>query len=160
MLYALSWFIVVALLALWSLAAWTLHAVAAWALANAGAVSGAGAALGTLRLPAGLVAWMPPQIAPFVSEMLAGLGPLVDGLLQAAPALAGAVTVATWLAWGVGSALLVLLGVALHLLIAWWRRRGGGASGPDARPPSAASEPGHGTARHRTQAIPSLRSPS
>ena len=92
--------------------------------------------------------------------MLAGLGPLVDGLLQAAPALAGAVTVATWLAWGVGSALLVLLGVALHLLIAWWRRRGGGASGPDARPPSAASEPGHGTARHRTQAIPSLRSPS
>jgi hypothetical protein len=42
------------------------------------------------------------------------------------------VTVATWVVWGIGSALLVLLGAGLHLLIALWRRRGGAGSGPDA----------------------------
>ena len=56
---------------------------------------------------------------------------VVESLLQAAPALAGGVTVATWAIWGIGSALLVLLGAGLHLFIALWRRRGGG-SGPNA----------------------------
>ena len=68
MSYALSWFVVVLLLALWSLAAWALHTVAVW---------------------------------------------------------------------GLGSALLVVLGVGLHLLTALWRRRGGG-SAPNAGPSLAA----------------------
>ena len=38
MFYALSWFFVVALLALWSLAAWALHAVAVWTVSNAGVI--------------------------------------------------------------------------------------------------------------------------
>ena len=42
------------------------------------------------------------------------------------------VTVATWVIWGIGSALLVLLGAGLHLLIALWRRHGGNAAGPGA----------------------------
>jgi len=50
---------------------------------------------------------------------------LFEGLLQAAPALAGGLTVATWVIWGLGSALLVLLGAGLHLLVAMWRRCGG-----------------------------------
>jgi hypothetical protein len=45
--------------------------------------------------------------------------------------------VATWVVWGIGSVLLVLLGAGLHLLIALWRRRGGG-SAPDAGRPLAA----------------------
>ena len=40
MLYALSWFLVLGLLALWSLAAWAMHVVAVWALSNAGALTG------------------------------------------------------------------------------------------------------------------------
>jgi hypothetical protein len=56
---------------------------------------------------------------------------MVDSLLQAAPALAGGLTVATWVVWGIGSVLLVLMGTGLHLLIALWRRRGGG-NGPKA----------------------------
>ena len=43
----------------------------------------------------------------------------------AAPALAVGLTVATWLVWGVGSLLLVLVGASLHLLVAAWRRRPG-----------------------------------
>ena len=45
--------------------------------------------------------------------MLSGLAPVVDSLLQAAPALAGGLTVAIWVVWGIGSVLLVLLGAGL-----------------------------------------------
>ncbi|MGE4240333.1 hypothetical protein [Ramlibacter sp.] len=133
MFYALSWFVVISLLALWSLTAWALHALAVWTVSNAGALSGAG----TLSLPAWLSPWVPPELVQAVTQAMAALGPWVDSLLQAAPALAGGLTVATWVVWGIGSVLLVLLGVGLHLLIALWRRRGGG-SGPSARTSLAA----------------------
>jgi hypothetical protein len=136
MFYALSWLVVFGLLALWSLAAWAVHAVAVWAVSNAGTLTDAasGAASGGvqgLRLPEWLAPWVPPEIAQAMISLLAGLAPAVEGLLQAVPALAGGLTVATWVIWGLGSALLVLLGAGLHLLVAMWRRRGGG---PGRRP--------------------------
>ena len=137
MFYALSWFVVVALLALWSLAAWALNAVAVWTVSNAGSLSGAASGAGTIAMPSWLAPWVPPEIAQSVTQLLAGLRPFVDGLLQAAPTLAGGLTVATWVVWGIGSVLLVLLGAGLHLLNALWRRRGDG-SGPDAGRPLAA----------------------
>ena len=126
MFYAISWFVVASLISLWSLAAWALHAVAVWTVSNAGALAGAAPGAGTVSLPEGLAPWVPPELARWLSQLLAGLGSVVDGLLQAAPSLAGAVTVATWGIWGIGSVLLLLLGAGLHLLIALWRRRGGG----------------------------------
>ena len=131
MFYAISWFVVAALLALWSLAAWALHAVGAWAASNAGALSGAASGVGAIRLPEWLAPWVPQEVSQSLTALLSGLAPVVESVLQAMPALAGGVTVATWVVWGIGSALLVLFGVGLHLLIAVWRRRGGG-SGPDA----------------------------
>jgi len=133
MFYALSWFVVVSLLGLWSLAAWALHAVAVWTVSNAGALSGAASGAGTLSLPGWLSPWVPPELVQAITQSMAALGPWVDSLLQAAPALAGGLTVVTWVVWGIGSVLLVLLGVGLHVLIALWRRRGGG-SGPNAGP--------------------------
>lgn len=130
MFYALTWFVVIALVALWSLAAWGLHAVAAWTLSNAGALSGAAGGAGAFRLPDAWEPWVPPEIAQGLQALLAGLGPVVDGLLQAMPVLASGLTVMTWVVWAIGSVLLVLLGAALHLAIALWRRRGGGDAGP------------------------------
>ena len=130
MFYAISWFFVVALLALWSLAAWALHAAAVWAVSNAGTLTGAASGAGTITVPEWLAPWVPPEAAQWVSQVMAGVAPFVDSLLQAAPALADGLTVATWVIWGMGSILLVLLGVGLHLLIALWRRRGGNGSGP------------------------------
>lgn len=76
--------------------------------------------------------------------MLTGLAPAVESLLQAAAALAGGLTAATWVLWGVGSAPLIMLAVGLHLLNAMSRRRGGG-SGPQqptgGRVTGAASSP-------------------
>lgn len=138
MFYALSWFIVIALLALWSLAAWVLHAAAVWTVLNAGALTGAASGAGTIAVPGWLAVWVPPDVAQWASQLMAGLAPFVDGLLQAAPALAGGLTVATWVIWGMGSLLLVLMGGGLHLLIALWRRRGGNGSGPRAGSPLAA----------------------
>lgn len=72
-----------------------------------------------------------------MTSLLSGLVPAVESLLQAAPSLAGSLSVATWVIWGLGSALPVLLGAALHMAIGMWRRRGGG-SGAQARPSVAA----------------------
>jgi len=126
MFYAVSWFVVLMLLALWSLAAWALHAAAVWAVSNAGAFTGAASGAAALRLPDWLAPWVPPELAQSLTALLSGLAPFVESLLQAAPALAGGLTVATWLVWGVGSFLLVALGAGVHLLIAMWRRRGRG----------------------------------
>ena len=130
MFYALSWFAVIALLVLWSLAAWALHAVAVWTVSNAGSLTGAASGAGTITVPDWLAPWVPPDIAQWASQLMAGLAPLIDSLLQIAPSLAGVLTVATWVIWGIGSLLLVLLGAGMHLLIALMRRRGGGGSGP------------------------------
>jgi len=137
MSYALSWFVVFGLLALWSLGAWAFHAIAVWAVSNAGVLTGAASGVEGLRLPDWLAPWVPQEIVQAATSLLAGLAPVVEGLLQAAPSLAGGLSVATWVIWGLGSVLLVLLGVGLHLLIAMLRRRGGG-SGPQPRPPVAA----------------------
>ena len=132
MFYALSWFVVFALLALWSLAAWALHAVAVWTVSNAGALTGVASGASTVSLPNWLAPWVPPEVAQWASQLMVGFAPFVDSLLQTAPALAGGLTVATWVVWGIGSVLLVLMGAGLHLLIALWRRRGGSGSGPRA----------------------------
>lgn len=133
MYYALSWFAVIALLALWSLAVWALHAAFLWTVSSAGALSGAASGAGTITVPGWLALWLPPEVAQWASRLMEASAPLVDSLLQAAPSLAGGLTVATWVIWSVGSVLLVLLGAGLHLLLALWRRRGGSGSRPRAR---------------------------
>ncbi len=127
MFYALSWFVIFSLLALWSLAAWAVNAVGVWTVWNAGALTGAASGVEGVRLPEWLAPWVSPEIAQVMTSTLSGLAPAVESLLQAAPALAGGLTTATWVIWGLGSMLLVLLGAGLHLLVAMWRRRGGGA---------------------------------
>jgi len=138
MFYVLSWLVVAALLAFWSLAAWALHAMAVWTISNAGELYGSASGVGAIALPEWLAPWVPQEMVQLVGALGATVGPVVDGLLQAAPALAGGVTAATWVLWSIGSVVLVLIGVGLHLLIALWRRRSGGGSGPNSGPSLAA----------------------
>ena len=128
MIAAFVWFVVLSLLALWSLTAWALHAFAVWTVSNAGALSGVASGVGAVRLPEWLAAWVPPGLATSMNEWLAGLAPLVESLLQAAPALSGGLTVAAWVVWGIGSVLLVLCGAGMHGLVAFLRRRSDAAA--------------------------------
>jgi hypothetical protein len=137
MIYALSWLTVASLLGLWSLAAWALHAVAVWSVSNAPELSGNALGLDSIALPVWLAPWVPTELVQSVTQMMAGLGPWVDSLLQAAPALAGGLTIITWVVWALGGVVLLLLGAALHLLIALWRRRGSGGSAPGTDPSPA-----------------------
>ncbi len=126
MIYVLGWFFIFSLLALWSLAAWAANAFGVWTATNAGALTGAASGVEGLRLPQWLAMWVPPEIAQAITSLLSGLVPIIEGSIQAVPSLAGGVTVAIWVVWGVGSVMLVLLGVGLHLLTAMWRRSSGG----------------------------------
>ena len=51
-------------------------------------------------------------------------------MLEAVPALAGAVTFLAWALWGLGAVVLVALAVGIHILIALAQRRGGGPGTP------------------------------
>lgn len=136
MLYAIVWFVVVALLSLWSLATWALHTVGVWMVSKAGELS-AGAGFGGLRLPEWLALWLPPEAVQALTALLAGVEPVVQAVLQAAPALAGGFTLAAWVGWAIGSVLLVVLGAAAHALIAIRRRRGGSSGTPPSPMPAA-----------------------
>lgn len=114
--HALVWLLVASLAALWSLTVWALHALATWALANASALSGAAAS--PWPLPGWLERWLSPDLVQGLGRLLAEAGQLIEGLLQAAPALAGGLTVAAWVVWALGSVTLLLLGAALHGFIA------------------------------------------
>ncbi len=130
MFYALSWFVIFVILVLWSLVAWALHAVAVWTVSNAGALSGAVSDAATVArnpgLPEWLAPWVPPVLVESIPNLMVGLASLINALLQASPALAEGVTVAAWIGWGIGSALIALLGVGQHMIIVIWKRRARG----------------------------------
>lgn len=140
MLYAVVWFSVLLLLALWSLTVWGFHAIGVWTVAQAGALTGvtagAGTAAAAVRLPEWLAPWIEPWLPaeglPSLAALLAGVQPMIDSLLQFAPALAGGLTVMAWGAWGLGALLLLSLGFGGHLLAAFWRRRGDRGAPPSA----------------------------
>ena len=123
MFHAINWYVVFCLLALWSLAAWAFHAIGAWTIANTGALAGGAGAMEGLLLPDWLAPWLPPEIALAFTSMLSGFMPAVEAVLNQAPALAGGLSVAVWVVWGIGSILLVVLGFVVTGLIAMLRRR-------------------------------------
>lgn len=137
MLYAIAWFAVLLLVGLWSLTAWALHGIAAWVVAQAGSVTSGGMGWEGPVLPDWLAVWMPAEWLQAVGSMVSSLAPFVESALQAAPSLTGVLTVAAWVIWALGSSLLLLLGVGVHLLVALWRRRGGSTPPPARALPAA-----------------------
>ena len=123
MFYILNWFVVFSLLALWSLVAWGFHAIAAWLVSNAGALKSDTSEILTLGVPAWLAPWVPPELTSALPAMVSAVTPAVDALLGFAPAMAGALSVAVWVIWAIGSVLLIVLGIVLSGLIALLRRR-------------------------------------
>jgi len=136
-LHALSWSLVFVLFALWSLAAWALHSIAAWTVSNAGFLAGGTGAIEGLRVPDWLAPWIPPELALALTSMLSGFIPAIEAALNQAPALAGGLSVAIWVVWGVGSALIVILGLVCSGLITTLRRRASVVGAPSMGPARA-----------------------
>jgi hypothetical protein len=111
------------LLVLWSLAAWAFHLISAWAISNAGVLAGGSGAIDGLRAPDWLAPWIPPELSLAFTSMLSALSPAIEAFLNQAPALAGGLSAAVWVVWGVGSALIVILGLVCSRLITVLRRR-------------------------------------
>jgi len=129
MFYALSWFAVCCLLSLWSITAWAFHAITAWTLASAGTVAGTSGAIEALRLPDWLAPWIAPELALSLPSMLSAFAPYIEALSGWATTLAGGMSLVVWMVWAVGTALLIILGLALSGLIAALRRRSGRPAG-------------------------------
>lgn len=127
MFHAITWFVVSGLVAVWSLGAWAVHALAGWAITNAGVLAGT-APTGIPRLPEWLAPWIPPELAQGLASMLSAFTPVIEGLVQWAPSVGGGLSVAIWAVWALGSALLVALGLAVSGVIAVVRRRAVGPS--------------------------------
>lgn len=123
--YAIVWSLVLFLLALWSLTAWALHAVSVWTVTHAGGLGGVATGLGAIRPPEWLAIWVPAEVLDVLPALFADLGPLVQSLLEAAPALSGGLTVLAWAVWAFGALMLIGAGVAGHLGLLAWRRRAG-----------------------------------
>ena len=123
MLYALSWSVTFILLALWSLAAWAFHSIAAWTVSNAGVLAGGTGVIQSLRVPDWVAPWIPPEFVAAFTSMLSGLSPAIEAALNQAPALASGLSVAVWAVWGIGSLVIVILGVVCGRLITLLRRR-------------------------------------
>ena len=135
MFYAINWFLSLALLALWPLACGALHAVTLGVVSSAGAPAGGSAAADVIVMLAGLKAWMPSELMGQWEALVSSAGPIVQAVLEAVPALAGAVTFLAWALWGLGAVVLVALAAGIHILIALAQRRGGG---PGSRQPALA----------------------
>jgi len=128
MFYAFGWFVVLSLLALWSLAAWAFHSIAAWTVSNAGALAGGSQVTQSLRVPDWLAALVPPDLALALGSTASAIMPAIDALLGWAPAIEGGLSVAVWVVWGIGSVLLIVLGFVATGLITVLRRRPSGAT--------------------------------
>jgi len=135
--YALSWSVTFILLALWSLAAWAFHSIATWTVSSAGALAGGSGVIESFRVPDWLAPWIPPELALAFTSMLSALSPAIEAALNQAPALAGGVAVAAWTVWGIGIALIVILGLVCSRLITVLRRRASVLAAPSTSPIAA-----------------------
>lgn len=130
MFYAISWFISLALLSMWSVFCWGLHAVTVWVVSNAGALTGGTAVMDPVLVPVWLKGWIPPELAQQFEALVASVGPIVQTVLATIPALSGTVTVLAWVVWLLGAATLLALAMGAHVAIAVMKRRTTGSNGP------------------------------
>lgn len=139
MLYALMWAMVGLLFVFWTAAAWGLHLAAQWLAglapakleaATTAAGDAARQAVPLLGLPEWLTAGLPTGVVEAWLAWAQSFLPWLQSLLLQAPALFGWLSPAIWIGWGLGALVLLLAGIALHVVIRLFAGR---------RPPPATS---------------------
>lgn len=119
--HLLAWAVVVVLAGLWSLLCWVGHAVLTWD----GWAKGLdwATAVPELTLPPWLEEMLGLQWVNWARELLISWGPSVHGAMSSLPDLSGWAGGLVWITWGIGTALLLLLGAAASVVIALVRRK-------------------------------------
>lgn len=123
MLYAISWFLVLALLAIWSAGVWGLHSIAVWSMTGMGALAGQSHQIDRLPIPGWVGLWIPGELIMAFKASAAAVLPWVESLLATLPSLAGWLAPLAWVVWGIGFLVLAIGAVVLHMVISMARRR-------------------------------------
>jgi hypothetical protein len=133
MLYALMWVMVGLLFVFWTAAAWGLHLAAQWfaglapaklEAATTAAGDAARQAVPLLGLPEWLTAGLPAGVVEAWLAWAQSFLPWLQSLQQQVPALVGWLSPAIWIGWGLGALLMLLAGIALHVVIRMFAGRG------------------------------------
>ena len=122
MLYAISWFLVLALLAIWSMGVWGLHSYAAWSITGVGALADHSQTIEQVVLPGWVALWAPSELILAIKAGTENVLPWVFSALSALPNAVGWLSPLAWLLWSIGFAILVVGGVLLHAMIAMARK--------------------------------------
>ena len=117
MLYAISWFLILALLAIWSVGVWGLHSIAAWSMHGIGAMVGQSSQMEVLPIPGWVGLWFPADLVLAFKTGAAAVLPWVESLLSTLPALADWLAPVAWIIWGIGFVLLALGALTLHAVV-------------------------------------------
>ena len=121
MWHGLAWLVTACLLAVWSLGAWALHAVAQWA--SGFSVANAAHQVGAIRPPEWLAAWLPPGVLEQWGATVAAFIPWVEAAMSQAPGLVAWMAPAIWVVWALGGVMLLALGGGLSALIVAMKRQ-------------------------------------
>ena len=126
MLFAVIWVMIGLLLVFWTAAAWGLHLAAQWLAglapakleaATTAAGDAARQAVPLLGLPEWLTAGLPAGVVEAWLAWAQSFLPWLQSLQQQVPAMVGWLSPAIWIGWGLGALLLLLAGIALHVVI-------------------------------------------
>jgi hypothetical protein len=117
MFHLISWFLTLTLLAAWSTGVWMLHGLAAWSMTGAGALMAQSQKIDAFNLPAWTAQWIPPDLMLAVKASAATVLPWLETALAALPSPVGWLSPLAWTVWGVGSVILVVCAVLMHILI-------------------------------------------
>ncbi|RYH69815.1 MAG: hypothetical protein EON54_02180 [Alcaligenaceae bacterium] len=118
MFLVLTWLFVAVLLAIWSFGIWVLEATAAWTLSNASDMAAKTTDIAGLPIPPWLTPWMPPEVTQWFASLVGSLPAMVEALDRAVPMLADGLSVMSWMVWAIGCAVLLLIGIGMHALVA------------------------------------------
>jgi hypothetical protein len=126
MLFALVWVMIGLLMVFWTAAAWGSHLAAQWLAglvpakletATTAAGDAARQADSLLGLPEWLTAGLPAGVLEAWLAAAQSFLPWLESLLLQAPALVGWLSPVIWIGWGLGTLLLLLAGIALHVAV-------------------------------------------
>ena len=125
MLLALAWFVVLALLAVWSMCVWLLHSIAVWSTTGAGSLVAQSKQIDSLALPNWVGVWVPPELMLALKSSVSTALPFVESALGALPAATAWLSPLAWIVWGFGALLLIAVGAAIHVAMSMMRKRAG-----------------------------------